>query len=105
MSRLYVLKLKYLSDTGTLAKGTYRDGSLAVLFVSTNPDSFSRLPLSVNLEAYGMIPADGCFFVKNYSEYEGMADAIVEAGIATKVGVFEFGPYDATVTLMRLGGV
>lgn len=102
MSRVFHIKSKYLNDTGTLKKGTYRNGSLAVLFVSTDPDSFSSTSLSVNLEDYGVIPVADCFFVKNYSECVGLADAVEVAGIATKINVFEFGPFDASATLMRL---
>lgn len=42
-------------------------------------------PLSVNLSGYGEFPEDGCVFLKDYMEWEGLTDALVEAGFAEVV--------------------
>lgn len=38
--------------------------------------------LSVNLAQYGRFPQPGCVFVRGYGEFEGVATALVEAGLA-----------------------
>lgn len=38
--------------------------------------------LSVNLAQYGRLPEPGCVFVRDYGEFEGVANALVEAGLA-----------------------
>jgi hypothetical protein len=95
---MFHIKSKYMDEIGTIQKAEYRDGTLAVSFQSNEGDTV----LSVNLADYGLNAPENHFWVKNYSEGEGMADAIQEAGIATPFCVTTFGPYNTTATLMKL---
>ena len=97
---MFHIKSKYMDEVGTIHKTCYSDGSLAVVFSSNEGNT----TLSVNLTAYGLRPPDpeNYFWVKNYSEGEGMADAICEAGIGYPSCVATFGPHKTTATLMKL---
>lgn len=66
---------------------TYHDGSTA-LAVS---EEYGPEVVSVNLGDYGMSPGDNCVFVKNYSPHVGLADSLVEAGVAEIVRPVKFG--------------
>lgn len=60
----------------------YADGTPAL---QVRPHDFP-VPetISINLSGYGMHPHDGCVFVKDYSEHQGMADGLEAAGVATR---------------------
>jgi uncharacterized protein YdgA (DUF945 family) len=92
---------KYLNHTGTVEKMQYGDGSLALTFTSLDGEPLSTL--SVNLQAYGIVAPEGHVYVKNYAEDEGLAAALVAAGVASDTGMLaEFGPYGTTATLMKV---
>lgn len=60
--------------------------------------------LSISLESYGISPAPGNVFIKDYSEHAGLAQRLVEAGLVTIVGCVTAGPnwslfYEVTPTL------
>ena len=59
----------------------YIDNSLALAIT----EEYGQNVISTNLGGYGMTPGENCVFIKDYSEHEGLTDAIVEAGIATVV--------------------
>ena len=82
--KTYTIKMKYFTDTFFIRTARYGNGTLAVIAESATESN--REVLSINLEAYGLVPdsADQ-FYVKNYSEHEGLADALVAAGVAEKV--------------------
>lgn len=48
--------------------------------------------LSISLEPYGISPAPGNVFIKDYSEHAGLAQRLVEAGLVTIVGCVTAGP-------------
>lgn len=93
----------------------YTDGSLALMAEDTDEDGMpNHETFSVNLSAYGMYPPEGHIFVKDYSEHEGLAQALVNAGLVSIVQPIVIGEFgspgylvritDATlVTAMRLG--
>jgi hypothetical protein len=95
---MFHIKSKYMDEVGTIHKTCYSDGSLAVVFRSNEGNT----TLSVNLADYGATPPEDHFFVKNYSEGEGMVEAIEKAGIAEALADFRFGSFDTTATLMKL---
>lgn len=94
----YTVKLPWLTLTGSLMKGQFGDGQLALALMT--PEGPERL--STNLIAYGLVAPEGHTYVKDSSEHAGLPDALVEAGIATKVEQVAFGPFDATGWLMKV---
>lgn len=65
-------------------------GGLALTVTLTWNDEGMEYPerttLSTNLIDYGMIPEEGHFYVKDYSEHSGLARALEAAGIVEIVG-------------------
>lgn len=96
-------------DNAVVTRAKYGDGSLALVAEAHDEEGMlERETLSVNLSAYLVELDDGEIYVKNYAEHEGLADALVTAGIATYVGTSEddarvvFGPHDTTAYRMRV---
>jgi len=92
---------------GTLRLRQYADGSLAVQVEFIEREEGFSYPtsetLSVNMSAYLPTPMPHHFYVKGYGEHEGLAEAIVAAGLAEVIGdPIDFGPFDTHVYLMRL---
>lgn len=58
--------------------------------------------LSVNLESYGMTPAPGNVFIKDYSEGAGVTDSLVAAQLVERVREGHFGPFDASAVECRV---
>jgi len=55
--------------------------------------------------AYGLIAPEGHIWVRDDAESEGVAQGLVEAGVATWADPAQqvtFGPYRASATLMRV---
>lgn len=77
--------------------GRYGNDTLAVqLYTRDNLDWAELLTtVSVNLEAYGIIPTQpDSFYVKSYSENDGLWEALMEAGAIRPTGeIAIFGPY------------
>lgn len=94
------IKARYVNMTdAAIYTMTYAlDHSLA-LVAETHMD---REVLSVNLGDHGLTAPEGHVFVKDYSEHEGLVNALVEAGVAEKVRQVEFGPFDTTAWLMKI---
>jgi hypothetical protein len=93
----YTVTMKYGAKiTGILYFEKYMDGSPALLL----EDEI----LSINLAGYDLRPDEGCVFVKNYSEHEGLPDALVAAGIAEKVREVSIGNFGSSCWLMRVTG-
>lgn len=94
-------------ENGTLRLRQYADGTLAVQIEYIEHDDGFDYPesetLSVNMSAYLPAPAPAHFYVKDYAENEGLAEALVQAGVAEVVGdPIHFGPFNTTVRLVRL---
>lgn len=94
------LKAQYLDDEGDVFMHEYVDGQLALEFRSLDGEPLAIL--SINLVGHGLIAPSGHVFVKNYSEGEGLTEAMEEAGIATYVETVFFGPYDLSADLMKV---
>lgn len=77
-----VLNLKYhsIEEPQFFVTRYVEDNSLALAVM----DEDGPLILSVNLSAYGPAAPKNCIYVRDYSENEGLADALVAAGVATK---------------------
>lgn len=91
-------KLKKLTFAGEtwrnvlVSRGTYPGGELALtLDVGGEPLTVA----SVNLApAYGLVPAEGCIFIKDYGENAGLAAALTLAGVVRLTGRVEtYGPF------------
>lgn len=81
----------------------YADKSLALIAEGVDDEGFPDVEtLSVNLTAYNLRPAPNCVYVKAYAEHEGLAEALVTAGIGVIEGTIHFGPYNTTAHVLRL---
>lgn len=58
--------------------------------------------ISINLAAYRIFPRPGAIFVKNYSDHEGLAQSIVNAGLGTITDTVTFGPFHTTASEITL---
>lgn len=94
--KIFVVQLQYSTLTGRLYIAEYGNGSMAVQIL----DNDGPETISVNLEAQGDVPQPGYFYVRNYGEWEGLADALESAGIAAKVSPVRIGY--GTGALMKL---
>ena len=91
INRSVTIKAKYFELTGSLSTSTYADGSTALqLWTDEGPEV-----LSTNLTVYGMHPDQGNVFIKDYSEHEGVAQALVKLGLAEIVREVPIGGYGA----------
>lgn len=104
MMRTFTITARYVRLTdATVFLATYGDHSTALVAEATDEDGFpNRETLSVNLSAYAMTPPEGCVFVRDYSEHEGLVDALVEAGVASLVERITFGPHDVPGAVMKI---
>lgn len=81
----------------------YADGSLALVGEDTDEDGLpNKETFSVNLSAYGMYPPEGHIFVKDYSEHEGLANALVTAGLVAIVEPIRIGEFGSPGHLVRI---
>lgn len=73
----------------------YTDGSLALVAQDEDEDGMPNVEtLSVNLTAYDLHPPEGHVYVKDHSEHEGLAQALVNAGLVEIIGdKFTFGTF------------
>lgn len=83
----YEVKMKWTEVKGTLRMMKYPDGNNALQIM----DKYGPETLSINLGAYNLNTPEGHIFVKDYSEHEGLPDALVEAGVVEKVSEVTFG--------------
>lgn len=97
----------------TIATGiTARFGSLElegdIAFDQRTQTLFFEYPMepseriSTNLDAYGYLPELGCVFIKDWSEHEGLAQSLVDAGVAEVVRELVVGPFASTAYEVRL---
>jgi hypothetical protein len=81
----YHVAAKYVHERVRVSFGAYGNGAPAVQLFTEEGELVSVV--TVNL---GVRPREGCIFVKNYSEGEGMVQGLLQAGIITEV----LGSYD-----------
>lgn len=75
-----------------LETNAYADGNPGLGATLEWDDGFvENMQLSVNLRQYGMIPPRGFYYIRDYSEYVGVADALEAADIVTKAERVSFG--------------
>ena len=77
------LQTKYSPVEGRIEVLKYGNGTDALLIDDE--------VMSINLQAYGLVPPAGFIYVKDYSEHEGLADALVAAGVVEKLTPVQFG--------------
>jgi hypothetical protein len=71
------------APAGVVHFDRYRaDGGVAVLVRGEDGEPYYTASVCIP----GTPPADGCFWCKNYSENQGVADALFKAGIAVWTG-------------------
>lgn len=71
--------------------------SVLVLETDEGPE-----PLSINLASYDLRPADGCVFVKGWSERAGLAESLEQRGLVEIVGRRVVGHYDSIAYEVRV---
>lgn len=87
---------------GRLIHSKYADGSNA-LEVEAVYDGYPETEtLSTNLAFYGLTPSEGHVYVKDYSEHEGLPEALAAAGVAQIVEWVKLGPFDTRFALMKV---
>lgn len=108
MSKTYVIeRLDAFGDRWRNVQmdlGEYWDGSTAIRLFSEDGELLS-IP-TVNLkDDYGHAPVQGAFFIKGYSEGEGLVDELVKREVVRRTGRrVEYGPYDAFAEECRFVG-
>ena len=70
---------------GFIGWGLYGNGRLAVTMMSASKGGIQTL-LKISVDVDEETPAVGCFFVKDWSENEGIMDALVEQGVVEDTG-------------------
>lgn len=73
--RTFSVKTKYCNEEAMIRFGKYGNGETAIGFV----DAMTGQPLitvTVNLEAYGEHPKEGCVFIKDWNENEGVYESM-----------------------------
>lgn len=80
------IRLAYMDEDEevTIQFGQYSNGEPAIQIFSETEGPIATA--TVNLESYGIHPAPGHVLIKEYSENEGMVDALITAGIITERG-------------------
>lgn len=59
-------------------------------------------PLSTSLASYGLLPAEGCVFVKDWSEHAGLTESLEQQGLVEIVGRRVVGPFSSTTYEVRV---
>lgn len=86
---------------------TYASDPNQVAVTLTVNDSGFEEPLatvSVNLEEMGHVPAPHCIFVRDYAETEGLAQKLVDNGVAKYIRTVRFGGYGTEAVEIELMG-
>ena len=81
-ARYLAMRFKYEGKTVHLQKKTYENHRLAILVVSSDGEPLATL--TVNLPNHRLEPGE--FFVKNYSENIGIAEAAMASGLFEATG-------------------
>ena len=83
-----------------IVRGEYANGELSLLLVAADGGPIAHA--TINLEEVGFAPEPGCFFIKNYSEHEGLGDALIKAGVVQRTHRrVKYGPWDASADEYR----
>lgn len=82
-----------------LHRKQYFDKSLCLVAYD---DEYDQQKLSINLSEYGLKTRGNEIYVPDYSEFDGLPDALEKSGIAKKITKVEFGPFGAEAWLMEL---
>lgn len=79
-----VLRTQYgiVTDLVLVHPGRYGNGQPALVLQTQDGEPYAGV--TVNLD--GNLPAEGAFWVKDYSENAGLADALFVAGVITLTG-------------------
>lgn len=75
------IKAKYCDEEVELVFGKYGDGSVAIQGTSLIGE-----PIFTATVALDEKPAEGCVFLKDWSENQGISEALVKAGIVEMTG-------------------
>lgn len=88
-------------------RAEYMDGSLAIRATSDEGEGYGPEPLTtvtVSLAQYGEYPNEGCIFVKDYNENEGLGDVLVAEGYLERTDREVVLPHGSIVREYKLVG-
>ena len=98
---IHHFKSKHIDDELDLRKSTYHDGTDALVGFYTDGSGESET-LSLNLMGLGMSAPDGHYYVGDYSQHEGIAQALVGLGLAEIVEWVSLPPHGARAALVKV---
>ena len=93
------LLLEHVTLTGAVEHDPSHNG-----LTITCPDTGNSEVLTIDLTSYGNVAFPGEVFVKDWSEHQGLAAALEQAGIGTISTAIIVGPFASTAYRMRLTG-
>lgn len=79
------IDLEYIKGEQKVAFSRYHTDPDVIAVMLYGVDDFEQEIVTVNLAEYGIIPEPGNVIIKDYSEMQGMADALLEAGVVTEI--------------------
>lgn len=75
------IKSKYCDEEVELVFGHYGDGSTAIQGISLDGEPIFKATVALDEK-----PAEGCVFLKGWSENEGVPEALIKAGVVELTG-------------------
>lgn len=93
------LRLEHVTLTGAVEHAPSQNA-----LTITCPNTAESEVLTVDLTQYGYVAFPGEVFVKDWSEHQGLAAALEQAGIGTISTAIIVGPFASTAYRMRLNG-
>lgn len=91
-----------ICTSGLTLTGTVLHYAHANALVLDTEDGESDERLTTNLSSYGYVPAPDEVFVKDWSEGQGVAQSLIDAGLAEKVEELHVGPFQSRAFRLRL---
>src|SRR4051812_12369354 len=96
---------RFIHMTGEVSTARYSNGTTAL--VIEDPDDLHPFRLSVNLQEYGLVPAEGFVYVPLGSEHEGLLEELLREGVVVTPDGGEpvpvgYGPFDSAAALVKV---
>jgi hypothetical protein len=96
-----VVKFRNYSCRVTVSRYYY--GNTPCIHLISTIDGSPVATATVNLIDYGLLPPKNCCHIKNYSENQGILEALIEAEIIKPLDqVIKFGPYNCEAHLCEI---
>jgi hypothetical protein len=96
------IPIRFAGGLVELVGAVLHDPTTGLLILDTC-DGEPEEHLSISLATYGLLPeADDEVFVKDWSEGEGIAQSLIDAGLAEIVGEHLVGPFSSRAVRLRI---